>query len=192
YKAVQTGSKYNMVITLDHLELLVLSDLDDILKDPKVTLFKDGDKEYTENERANLIQQAVSSTYQMLEAYEVEEDRHIQALRFNAKLYIDEWCKEEYGKTLIALDTILREGRKYNGVEDANAYHVKKYDLIRTLRDGDVERLSDVIDTSRDNVEDIKKKLEEESYEVVAKTGVNEFDKNYPLSKGEMLVIQGG
>src|SRR5699024_446075 len=69
---------------------------------------------------------------------------------------------------------------------------VKKYDLIRTLRDGDVERLSDVIDTSRDNVEDIKKKLEEESYEVVAKTGVNEFDKNYPLSKGEILVIQGG
>lgn len=195
YQAIEMGSKYKMEITLDHLEQIVLTNLDEILKDPKITMYKDGEESYTENERANLIQQNVSSTFQMLEEDGVEENS-LKALQFNTSLYIEEWTKEEYSRSLKAQDNILRDGRTYNGklfkgVEDAHAYSQKKFDLIRSLREGDVDRLGDVIDTSVDTTEDISKKLQVDPFEVVASTGVEEFDKHYPLSRNEMIVIQG-
>jgi len=197
YKVISLGLEYKMVVTLDHLEQIVLSNLDDLLKDDKVTLYKDGEESYTENERANLIQQYVSSTYQMLEEYDIEDESPKRALRFNVKLFVTEWAKEEYAKGLVAQDNIVREGKKYNGklykgVQDAYAYAQKKYELIRSLVEGDVERLSDVIDTSEDTVEDIERKMKEDTYEVVASTGVDMWDKHYPLSIGELIVIQGG
>src|SRR5699024_6403371 len=196
YKAIEIGNKYRMKITLDHLEQLVLTNLDDLLKDPQVTLYK-GEAEYTENERANLIQQSVSSTYQMLEEFEIDDENTLQALRFNVSLYVDSWADEEYSKSLIASDNILREGKKYNGRllkgrEDAYAYFQKKNDMIKSLVEGDVDRLSDVIDTSVDSKQDIEEKMKDDTFEVVAKTGVEEWDKHYPLSRAEMIVIRGG
>lgn len=197
YKAIEIGNKYRMKITLDHLEQLVLTNLDDLLKDKNVTMYQGGDEDYTENERANLIQQSVSSTYQMLKEFDITDEHTLHALRFNVNLYVESWADEEYSKSLIASDNILREGKKYNGRllkgrEDAFAYFQKKNDMIKSLVDGDVDRLSDVIDTSVDTKKEIEEKMKEDSYEVVAKTGVDEWDKHYPLSRGEMIVIQGG
>lgn len=197
YKAFHFGYNYKMGINETHLEQIVLSNMDDFLKDKKIDMYKDGDKNYTENERSELIQQSVIGTYLMLQDLDIEDENPYQGMRFNLKLYIKDWATEEYSKTLIAQANILREGATYNGklykgVEDAHAYNEKKYDLIRSLLEGDIDRLSDVIDTSADNVEEINRKLDDEKFEVVAKTGIEPFDENYPLSRGELLVIQGG
>jgi len=197
YRAFQFGYKYKMNISEAHLEQIVLSNMDDLLKDKNVDMYKDGETRYTENERSELIQQNVIGTYHMLEDLDIEDDVPYQGMRFNLKLYVKDWVTEEYAKTLVAQSNILREGvtyngRMYKGVEDAHAHQQKKYELLRTLLDGDVGRLSDVIDTSVDSVADVKRKMEEEVFEIVAKTGIDPFDENYPLSKGEMLVIQGG
>src|SRR5699024_8802842 len=76
--------------------------------------------------------------------------------------------------------------------EDAYAYFQKKNDMIKSLVEGDVDRLSDIIDTSVDTKQDIEEKMKDDTFEVVAKTGVDEWDKHYPLSRAEMIVIQGG
>lgn len=196
YKAIDFGYRYSMVLDINHLEQLVISNMDDLLKDEKVTMYKDGETEYTEKERAELIQASVSTTYMMLEDLEVSESSYSELL-FNMKLYVSSWAEEEYAKTIIAQNVILREGKKYNnreyrGVEDANAYYKKKYDIIRGLIDGGVDRLSDVIDTSMDSPEEIRRKQDEEDFEPLANTGVDEWDKRYPLARTEMIVLQGG
>lgn len=197
YKAVEFGYRYNMVISTTHLEQLVVSNMSDLLVDEKVEMYAGDEDKYTEKERAELIQQTVVATYQFLEDYEVENDTSYSELLFNTKLYIQDWAEEEYAKTIIAQNNILRDGKKYNnrlykGIEDANAYYVKKYELVRGLLEGGVDRLSDVIDTSVDSPEEIRRKQEEEEYEVIANTGVTEWDENYPLARTEMIVIQGG
>lgn len=197
YKSYQFGYKYRINLTEDHVEQILLSNMDDILQDKNVDMYLNGDKKYTENERAELIQQNVLSTFESLQDLEIEDDIPYKGMRFNIKLYIKDWVTEEYSKTLIAQSNIIKEGvtynrRLYKGVQDAKAYHDKKFEMLRTLLEGDVGRLSDVIDTSVDTPEDIKRKQTEESYEVVAKTGIEPFDEHYPLSRGEMLVIQGG
>ena len=197
YKAIDFGYRYNMAINVDHLEQMVISNMSDLLKDEKITMYADGEVEYTENERAELIQQNVSATFQMLEDFDINEQNGYSEMLFNIKLYIQSWAEEEYAKTIVAQNNILRDGKKYNrrlykGIEDANAYYTKKFDIIRGLLEGGVDRLSDVIDTSKDSPEDIRKKQEEEDYEVVASTGVQEWDENYPLARTEMIVVQGG
>lgn len=198
YNAIKFGYRYNLSLTDDHLEQIIYTNLENILKDEKVDMYKDGETNYTENERAELIQRSVLSTYQMLQDMDVEEENSYQQMRFNMRLYIDAWATEEYAKTIIAQNNILREGVKYGrkyykGVEDAKIYHDKKFELIRTILDGDADRLSDVIDTSTDTIEEINRKMEdEESSSVVAKTGIEWFDRENPLYRGEMLVVQGG
>lgn len=197
YKSIQFGYKHNMVVNIDHLEQMVLSNMDELLTDEKVEMYNGDEDRYTEKERAELIQQSVSTTFQMLEDYPVNDENGYSEMLFNLNLYVNSWAEEQYAKIIVAQNNILRDGKKYNnrfykGIEDANAYYTTAYDIVRGLLEGGVDRLSDVIDTSRDSPEEIRRKQEEEDYEVLANIGVAEWDEHYPLARTEMVVIQGG
>lgn len=193
YECIEQANKYGIVLNYDYLHQILLNNMDGILHNPAVTLYKNND--ITEVDRQQLILDHVLSAMDELSEIEVLEDSPLHA---SMEFYIETWCKEYMEIVVQNQLTILREGltvgrRQYQGVEDSKAYYEEAYNIIRSLQKGEGDLISETIDTSTMVPDDVRAMLEEESdADIVSRFGINALDEHYQLRKGEIVTIQAG
>lgn len=193
YDCIEQAQNYGIVINYDYLHQILLNNMEQILQNPVVTLYKTN--EMTEVDRQQHILDHVLSTFDTLMEIEIESD---SPLRATMEFYIETWCKEQMEHIIMNQMSIVREGltigrRKYQGVEDAKAYYDGAYTLIRSLQEGDGDLISETIDTSTMSADEVRALMQDENNsDVVCRTGIRALDEAYEFRKGEIVTIQAG
>ncbi|MGG4362838.1 DnaB-like helicase C-terminal domain-containing protein [Bacillus licheniformis] len=194
YRAFEAANKHNIWMGYEQLHQILLNNLEDIIDDPKVTLFED--EQLPRNELMDKILDYTLHEYDDLCSLDIEDADNLKG---NMQLYIQTWAVEKSREITLNKLEILNEGKKfgrifYKGIEDAHNYYQKAYEVVRALLEADAGKLSESIDTSVDTVEDINRKMQEETVaEPIAHTGVDQIDKQITaFYKGEIVVIQAG
>lgn len=194
YQAIEYTSKYDIILTYDYLHQILLNNMDMLLKDKdKISLFEE--ENLTDVEYAEKLLDFCLTEFDLIEDTEIEDET---ALRANMEFYIKTWQKEKHSEIIRNQIQIVSEGLKvgntlYEGSEGANAYYIKAYNTIRSITDGDMEYLSDNIDTTKDTAESITEKMNDEAVQdIITVFGINAIDDHYEFNRGETVTIQAG
>lgn len=194
YTILEKANQMKVRLGYDQFHQIVLSNLSVIVNSPSVSLFKEDG--LTDRELQEKLLDYLLAEYDALVEQPIMEDE----LEGNMNLYIDAWAEEAMRDVAAKQMQIINEGLKigktfYKGAIDAQVYARKAFDRIRGLVDGDESLLSESIDTSKDSVADIQRKMQEQELNSVpvANSGIDAIDSEArAYYKGEIITIQAG
>lgn len=194
YKAVEMATKYGTVLTEQLLMQFLALNSGDLYKQEQITMSDLEDLTSIEKEE-KLIERTMTAFETLLE---MSTDLRYHELRPLSELYIKTWCMDKYREIIRAQETILSGERKvgmrnYEGIVGARTYFETAYEIIKDLYEEDGDLISTAIDTTymtHDEIQELRE--EEETGEVLFKTGLDSFDEVVEVRKGEIAVVQGG
>lgn len=193
YDAISQANKFDIVLTYDFLHQILMNNMQEIMRNPQVTLYQGGD--ITEVERRQNLLDHLLAEFDNNSELELEDDSPLAA---TLEFYISTWCKVKMEEIIQNQLTIVHEGmtvgrRLFFGVLDAKAYYDSAYGIVRSLMDGSGDVISSAIDTSTMTPEEIQAHLAEDiSAPEVTRTGIDDLDNQYQYRKGEIITIQAG
>lgn len=197
YKAIEAVTRFDGILDGDILLQFLESNINEIIHQDSITLFEDNDK-LTLQERKEQLKEIVATSYESLLDMSLTINDLVENAIITTDSYLKAWCTSKYEEIIYNQLQILGEGRTvgrtfYQGIGGAKQYYNKAIEMVDKLYEDDGLSLSQTIDTSTMTYDEVKELYEEqESTEVLFKTGLNEFDENIEFRKGELVTIQAG
>lgn len=194
YQALEQAYKYKVVLGYDQYHQILLNNMSTVINNPNVKLFEE--ESLTDRELQSRLLDYALAEYDSLSLLPLEED----GLEGNLNLYLHSWADEMMRDIAYNQLNIINEGMTFNrkfykGAIDAKYYAQQAMDSVQALVEGDAEMLSEIIDTSQDSPEEIRRKMqeEEELANPVSNTGLDKVDDEIrAFYKGEIVTIQAG